>query len=169
MITQEELKNEVDYDQETGFFTWSTSRAGAKKGARCGCVVTSRGKSYISIKIARKSYYAHKLSWVYVNGYDCDVDIDHINGNGLDNKISNLRRATRAENNKNKKLHKNNSSGACGVRWRKERSRWVSSIKVNGNPIYLGSFLDIDEAIKAREDANIKYGFHINHGKPCKG
>ncbi len=91
--------------------------------------------------------------------------VDHINHNGLDNTRNNLRVVTNQENLKNMKLKKNNTSGFTGVTWCKKENRWVSQIMINRKTICIGRFSNKEDAIKARKEANIKYGFHENHGK----
>lgn len=166
MITQKELKTLLNYDPETGLFHWLVKPSIAVKiGDRAGSVLNKKPKpSYIAIKVKGKRYLAHKLAWLYCNG-ELPETIDHINGSTIDNRISNLRSVSQAENAKNLKKYKNNTTGIPGVHWHKSQSRWQSSIGVNGKLIYLGSFTDIDCAIEARKEAEVKYGFHQNHGK----
>lgn len=84
--------------------------------------------------------------------------VDHINGNKLDNRISNLRVCTNADNLKNRiKLPSSNTSGILGVRFRKDRNKWYAEIQVNNQKHYLGSYTNKEDAIKARLDAEIKY------------
>jgi len=90
--------------------------------------------------------------------------LDHINGEGLDNRIVNLREADQGVNMKNTSRRVDNMSGVTGVHWYKNRKKWQAQIQVNGKRIFLGYFDDIDDAIAVRKLANIKYGFHNNHG-----
>ena len=62
-------------------------------------------------------------------------------------------------------MNKNNTSGHTGVYWYSQRKKWVSEIFADGRKISLGYFKDKEEAIQARKQANIEYGFHENHGK----
>ena len=86
-------------------------------------------------------------------------DVDHINGRYTrhDNRKSNLRVCTRAQNSKNKVFMSNNTSGCIGVTWHKGANKWMASITVDGKEIYLGLFTDKDDAVKARIDAEEKY------------
>ena len=77
------------------------------------------------------------------------MDIDHINGNPLDNRKSNLRICTRAENMRNRGAQKNNTSGYKGVGWCKHRKKWHAQIKHNGKQIYIGRYKDKEEAARA--------------------
>ena len=84
--------------------------------------------------------------------------IDHINGNRLDNRKSNLRVCRNADNLKNRvKLPSNNTSGVLGVRFRADRSKWYAEIQCNGQKMNLGSYIEKEDAIKARLEAEIKY------------
>jgi hypothetical protein len=84
-------------------------------------------------------------------------EIDHIDRNKLDNREDNLRQATRAEQNANRGLFKNNTSGRTGVTWKPTQRRWVAQMKIDGRYVYLGSYLTKEEAIAAREAAERKY------------
>lgn len=83
--------------------------------------------------------------------------IDHINRDGLDNRVCNLRFATFSQNNMNKGVQKNNTSGCTGVDWHKAKGVWRARIKINRKTIELGNFADKKDAIKARKLAEIKY------------
>ena len=167
MITQKELKELVNYDLDTGLFTWRFGRVGAKKGATCGS--KNKVKGYIEVMLMRKSYLLHRLAFLYIKGFMPVDEIDHINHIKDDNRWCNLRDVKHLDNQKNRSIFKNNKSGITGVSWCKKTEKWYASIQVNRKSLNLGYYDDLDEAIKAREDANKKYGFHINHGKPLKG
>lgn len=84
--------------------------------------------------------------------------VDHINGNTLDNRKSNLRICNNADNLKNRvKLPKNNTSGILGVGFRKDRNKWYTEIQYNKQKVRLGSYTNKEGAIKARLDAELKY------------
>lgn len=82
---------------------------------------------------------------------------DHNNQNPLDNRKENLRHATLCQNAQNKGLRKNNKTGIIGVKWHKTKKCWEATIQANNNKIYLGSFVDKEEAIKTRLKAEQKY------------
>lgn len=91
---------------------------------------------------------------------------DHINGNGLDSRRENLRLATLAENNRNIRKSRANTSGVKGVSWDKQSQKWCASIKVNGRKINLGLFKTFEVACEVRRQAAIKYhGDFANHGE----
>ena len=105
------------------------------------------------------------MAWLYIYGEFPDSEIDHIDGNGLDNKKTNLRSVTHKENAKNAKLCKNNTSGVCGVTWNKKSEKWMAQIKNDGWNLYLGLFEDKFDAICARRSAENRLGYHPNHGR----
>jgi superfamily II DNA helicase RecQ len=83
--------------------------------------------------------------------------IDHIDHDRLNNCRSNLRIVTHQQNLMNKGKYKNNKSGIIGVYWRKDVEKWRAQIRFNNKNIHLGYFDDLEEASKARKDAEIKY------------
>lgn len=91
-------------------------------------------------------------------------EVDHGNHNTLDNRKLNLKISTHQGNSRNRKINYNNKSGHCGVYWDTDNSKWRAHIRVNGKTVNLGRFKNKADAIKSRQAANIKYGFHENHG-----
>ena len=91
--------------------------------------------------------------------------IDHLNHVPWDNRLPNLRMTTQLSNTRNNKRSSRNKSGVTGVMWREKEGKWLASIIVGRKRIYLGRFIDKDEAIRVRKEAEKLYGFHENHGK----
>lgn len=91
--------------------------------------------------------------------------IEHDNRNRQDNRIVNLLDKTNQQNSMNSKLYSTNTSGYTGVYFNRKNLKWCSKIKYKGEEIWLGSFDNIEDAAKARKEAEVKYGFHENHGK----
>ena len=161
MIAQKELRKLFDYNEQSGVFTY------AKKVNRCniGDVVGyKRPDGYLNVMIRRKNYPVHRLAWIYTYGEEPNK-IDHINHIRDDNRIENLRSVTTQENKKNSSLYSTNTSGVCGVSWCKQTSRWTSTIYVDDKSVRLGRFTEFSEAVNARKNAEVLYGFHTNHGK----
>lgn len=116
-----------------------------------GNKIRSNGR-YAELSIHGETHLAHRLI------LDSDDHIDHINGDGFDNRRSNLRVCSCSENLRNRtKRNKNNTSGVAGVRQRKDTGKWSATIMVDRKHISLGCFIDIDDAIKARSIATAKY------------
>lgn len=168
----------IDYNPLTGVATWkkrprshfksdiahkafNTSRAGKEcKGGYVG----KTGKQYQRINISGQRYYLHRVIMSYM-GVDIKNDqmVDHINCNGLDNRWANLRVVSAKQNQRNRQMQKNNSSGANGV-YRKNKKH-LAQIKLNGKSVHLGYFDTFEDALAARIDSEIKNGFHKNHGE----
>lgn len=164
MLTYERLKYLLDYLPNDGCLVWKNEPHGNRKiGKKAGYINQQNGYHYI--RIDNKSYKTHRVIWFYHYGYLPNKEIDHINHNRLDNRIDNLREVDRTTNNKNKSINKNNSSGYNGVFYHNKYKKFMARIGVNYKDIHLGYFINIEEAILARKEAEIKYGFHENHGK----
>jgi len=165
MLTQKELKKLLNYDPKTGIFTWKSRDSKAWNTRRSGKTAGQFDRGgYILIGILGKRYLAHRLAFLYMTG-NCPHDqTDHIDHDRGNNKWNNLRAVTQAENQRNRALAKNNTSGLSGVHWSKSNKKWMVRVKVNRKRIYLGSFSTKDEAIKVRKAAEIEHNFHVNHG-----
>ena len=136
-LSQERLKELLEYDEDTGIFIWKVSRSGNIKS---GTVAGSKLQGYSIIMIDRINYKAHRLAWLYVHGYFPENFIDHKNGIRYDNRISNLREVSKSCNGQNCKIHSNNKSGYNGVSWEKTKKKWRSQIKINTKHIFLGLY-----------------------------
>ena len=160
MITQERLKHVLNYDPETGIFTWlGIIKYNVTKGSKAGCA----GSHYHHIGIDRANYYAHRLAWLFVTGRWPKKQIDHINGDGFDNRIKNLRESTHYENMRNRKKSKKTKTGFKGVVF--EGNRFAAQIGYNHSVIYIGSYGTPEEAHKAYcKKADELFGEFANHG-----
>lgn len=160
ITTKQELSVWLNYNQETGVFTfakvgsvrdWSCRKVGDVAGG----VDSARG--YRLLRIVGKKYYAHRLAWLWVHGElpPKGVDIDHVNGDRDDNRISNLRLATRAQNNQNQK-RRPSASGLKGAHY--SQGKWRSHITPpDGKQIYLGTFASKEDAHEAYVTAATRY------------
>ena len=136
MLTQERLKHLLDYDPETGVFTRRVRTSNRIMVGQIAGTVHSKG--YLCIDIDGRKYFAHRLAWLYVHGRWPKQQIDHINGNRSDNRLCNLREASHAENQHNRRRkNKNNTSGVPGVFWNTNRRKWEARICVDGKMIRL--------------------------------
>lgn len=122
---------------------------------------------YLVSSIFNKSYMAHRIIYKMYHGVDPEY-IDHISGVRTDNRIENLRSVTHQENNKNAKTSRNNSSGYQGVTLYKVTNKFRVNISINNKQIHLGYYNNLSDAVKIRKEAELKYGFHSNHGRVVK-
>lgn len=106
-------------------------------------------RGYRSVFVEGKLQFAHRVIWVMTFGREPSGYLDHINGNILDNKPSNLRDVTHTQNMCNQKMRKDNSSGAKGVHRRKDNGMWRAYISFEGKRTHLGQFSTKEEAISA--------------------
>lgn len=142
MITQEKLKKIFNYNPETGLFTRKNN------GVVVGYKVGSKGKFYLGTEIKGKQYKIHRLAWLYCYGEHPSKIIDHIDGNGFNNAIDNLRDISNSENlqNQKKAMSTNKSSGLLGVYGGNNGTKFRAIITLNGKRKHLGYF---DSAIEA--------------------
>ena len=164
MLTQEQLKELLHYCPETGVWTWASSRKGVRKGEQAGYTMISRGKKYRCIGVMFETHLAHRLAFLYMNGSFPEINVDHEDGNGLNNVWTNLRASTPAQNSMNHLIPRNNTSGVIVVHWYKAYSKWSASITFNGRQHKLGYFANKEDAVAARKKAEAELGFHPNHG-----
>ena len=135
-LTQERLKELLDYDPLTGVFRWRVYRA---RGARPGSIAgTPNDNGYILIGIDGVVRRAHRLAWLYINGKQPTGLIDHVNGDKTDNRIANLRLATKSTNGANSKTRCDSSIGLKGVY--RNRARYSARISCNGTRYRLGTY-----------------------------
>jgi hypothetical protein len=148
------LRTLLHYDPETGRFTWRASQGRAKAGTRAG---TLNSTGYRYIKVEGKSHKEHRLAWLYAHSVWPTEFIDHINGIKDDNRLSNLREATNAQNLANQGKQRTNTSGHKGVSWDKQRKKWSAKIQINRRTIHLGVFENKEDAAEAYKTAALKY------------
>lgn len=155
MVTQERLKELLHYDPHTGVFVWLVDRNHLAKAGSVAGSINSCG--YIQIWIDGRQYKASRLAWLYVHGSFPSGLMDHIDRIRTNDRISNLRVATKVENGQNLKVKKNNKSGFVGVNWHKATSKWTAQIMFDGKKIYLGIFNTPEEAATSRAKAKAIY------------
>lgn len=170
------LRTLLSYDPETGALIWMKRPAGMFKTKRAASTWNARyagrpaftsdnGRGYKSGGIFARLYSAHRVAWALHYGEWPTGDIDHINGRRDDNRIANLRQVSNAENARNQKLRRDNTSRVSGVHWYKPYKKWLSYISVDGRRKHLGYFAEFADAVSCRKAAEREFGYHPNHGR----
>lgn len=152
-LTLERLREVIVYDPETGNMIWRVD-TGKKRliGRKVGSV---DGHGYRGTMIDHHKFRVHRLAWFYVYGEWPTTDIDHINGDRDDNRIANLRLATRSQNNINR--DRNNGYGRIGVSQYGKHGKWRVCITVGYQQISRGCYEKFEDAVKAREAAEQEF------------
>jgi hypothetical protein len=150
-MTKDEVLNFFEY--QNGILYWKKNQGNVKSGSVAG---NQRQDGYIDIGFKGRLIRAHRLIWLLHYGYMPEF-LDHVNGVRNDNRIENLRVATRTQNQMNLKKRVNNSSGCSGVYWNKQRNKWAARIQFNCKSKHIGLFSSIEDAIVARKIAEQKF------------
>jgi len=178
-LTAEIVRDLLDYNPETGEFTWKVRD---KKyceddskwrmintrdaGKLAGCVY-SDGYRYITILL--KTYRAHRIAWLHYYGEWPENQIDHINRVRDDNRIENLRDVTQSQNQWNRSIQTGRTSKYNGVVWHKRDKKWQAAIRINGKKKHLGYFVLEEDAARAYDRAALKYyGEYANFNFPIE-
>lgn len=176
------LRQQLRYEPETGKLFWRTKRPwmvacqrestrvriaknwnARYSGAEAFPTIGQRGA--LTGSVNTKRLYAHRVAWAIYHGAWPVGEVDHINGNQLDNRMENLRDVTSSENSQNTSVYSSNKTGHHGVWWDAARNKYQAYITKEGKRTRLGRFAKIEDAIAAREAAEEKLGFHANHGR----
>lgn len=178
MITPNYLRECMDYDPQAGVLTWKIRPPfhfsdGTKAAEHQAAIWNAKyaGKEaflgignhgYRTSSVGGKRFTGHRVAWAIHYGEWPEGEIDHINGNRCDNRIANLRDVSRRENAKNLATK---SGRVRGVYWYPPTSRWAVKIQSDGVQRHIGYFINKNDAIAARQDAERRLGFHENHGR----
>jgi hypothetical protein len=169
-LTQEIVRELLDYDPVTGVLTWrwrdrkwfdtdgDWKRWNGHFAGRPAGSITFDG--YVGIEILYRSYQAHRVIFLWVEGRWPDPEVDHENHNRADNRWVNLVESNDDSQSRNYSLRNDNTSGRVGVRLTRN-GKFNAFI---GKNIHIGNFETFEAACAAREDAECEYGFHRNHG-----
>lgn len=159
MIDADTLRSLLDYDPNTGVFTWRVKRGGtAEIGTVAGCIKDS---GYRVISLYDRLYRAHRLAWLYTYDVWPPDEIDHINGARDDNRINNLREATRKQNSANRrKLSGDLPKGVV-----RHRHKFRAQIRIQGRVKHLGVYATPEQAHSAYcEAAQKEFGAYHRAG-----
>ena len=174
------LRRLLAYDPASGTLTWKARTpdlfSDGKQTAEHRCnkwnsrfagkpaLGAAHNKGYRRGRIFGRAYKAHRVAFALHHGAWPADQIDHINGDRTDNRIANLRSVDNATNGRNAARPVTNTSGHVGVVWHKARGKWQARINADGKRKHLGYFDDFDAACSARAAAEVKHGYHQNHG-----
>lgn len=144
------LQEAFSYDPETGHLFHRRQKIINRFGKIAGCRIKT---GYIVVGIEGEYFFAHRVAWAIFYGSWPENLIDHINGDRSDNRICNLREASTKENCRNCKRQRNNVSGHVGVHWHNGDQRWRAQITFEGKRIFLGQFVNFDDAVASYASA----------------
>ena len=181
-LTSEIVQELLDYNPETGVFTWrprdgwwfetegSYKRWNTRFAGKPAGYVNTTAAGYPSrkIKLLGKLRSASRLAFL-ARGESPPARVGRANRDSLNNRWSNLAPCSQAENGRNQSMHRNNSSGVNGVYWHKATGKWVAQVGLNGKCRHLGMFDDIDEAATAVAAFYAANGFSDGHGQEHAG
>lgn len=147
----QELRRQLRYDRESGLLFRRLTRG----KVRAGDIAGSRPKTsrYSYLWLNGEMWLTHRVVWAHVYGEWPTEQIDHINGDRLDNRIANLRMADKFQQQQNLAKPKTNTSGFIGVTWDKASCKWQAQIKSGGRQYTLGKTADIQEAAQLYREA----------------
>jgi hypothetical protein len=141
-----EAERLLSYDPETNALRWKMNRPPYGKIGNIATIRNARG--YLKVRLGGRHEFAHRVAWALFYGRIPEKSLDHINGVRDDNRISNLREATCAQNLRNVRKHRDNSSNYKGVSWSSKSQKWRSVIFVNGKQKHLGLYNNAEDAHK---------------------
>lgn len=166
-LSIEYINEAVKYDPETGLFFWKERPLGhfsseqsfkRWKTVYSGKIAGSLDSDgYIVIRINYEIYFSHRLAWILMTGKWPKSGLDHIDGNPINNKISNLREVNQSQNNCNAKIRRDNSSGLRGVTWDKERNKWQVQLSINKKRVFYARYDSLEDAKISYKKASEKY------------
>jgi hypothetical protein len=173
-MTFEDAERLLRYEPDTGKIFWKDRPESMFKTRLSFLMWSSRfpgkeafccddGLGYMAGEIFGKRYLAHRVAWLLATGGWPSGDIDHIDGDGKNNRLSNLRDVPHQINSRNQKIRKNNTSGETGV-YARRSGKWLAAVKVDGRFITIGTYKTKEDAAAARREANEKIGFTERHG-----
>jgi len=145
-----------------GYLNYQVSNFGNVKNVASGRILKAgrNPQGYLVVSLMSDGDKTSKtvqrlVATAFLENIDDKRIVDHIDRDKLNNHISNLRFATDSENQQNRTINYNNTSGFIGVRWNKQREKWQATITVNKISDNLGFFINKEDAIRVRQEAEI--------------
>lgn len=159
------LQSVLRYEEQTGRFYWREKGRGRRIDLPAGGVTGRYWTIRVKLDGRKVLLYAHRLAWLFVHG-ELPGHIDHRNGDGLDNRIANLRCVTQSDNLKNQRRRTATRNTPCmGVYWSERHQRWYAYINKDGKRQNLLSSRDLFTAVAARKSAERAFGYDPSHGE----
>ena len=157
--TQDELRRLLYYNRKTGLFVWRVEVRPNRPLRGCSAG-THDGHGHIAIRINGCTFPAHRIAWIYVRGQiPDDLEVDHVDMNGINNKFKNLRLATFTQQQMNRRALSNNKCGLKGVHFVKRSRRWCAQITIQNKRTWIGEFETVELAAQAYfSEAKKHYG-----------
>lgn len=165
-----DLRTQFVYDEDSGVIQYRKLSTKARRSRNeAGYVTEFENAPYRMVLVEYPSgqtrqIFAHRVIWKLMTAEEPPEEVDHINGDTLNNRWANLRDGSGVVNRRNRALHKNNTSGYCGVSWNSSKHLWYARAGVDGKEISLGLFKSKAEANKAAREFRLKNGFTDRHG-----
>jgi len=154
-VTQRDVKDTFEYDPDTGVCTWKIYRLKAAPGEPIDERYVYKD-GYIVISLKNKAHMLHRLIWLWMTGDWPKNQIDHLNGDKLDNRWENLKDVTQHQNLCNKGAYKKESPEPTGVR-KEGKNTWSAILTVQGTQMNLGRFDDPEKAHNAYLQAKLLF------------
>ena len=169
-VTVDELKHWVEYNPETGemFRIRGIYPKTGVEFVKRELVTSRNNRGYLWLKVFGKMYLVHRLVFLYMTGSHPEGEVDHIDGDRLNNRWANLRDCDAFANSRNQGIRKDCTSGTRGVNYHsagRGLKRWIARISHRGVRYHLGYYMTKEEAIAVRKDAESRLGYHPNHAR----
>lgn len=164
-MDRNEILSNLIYQPANGIFRWKRRSGGKATRGRLAGSVNSRG--YVCIKVNGKNMTAHRIAFYLLHGW-LPEEVDHIDGDKLNNSAVNLRASSKSQNQHNSRMRKDNSSGVKGVHWDSKNNLWVATVRCAGVRHGCGTYKSkFDAACAVFSARNRLHGEFVNHG--CAG
>jgi hypothetical protein len=159
-LTYDYFDELLNYDKESGKLYWKSKSSPYSRiivGEEAGCIRHYKTNSYRIVVLKNTPYFVHRIIWLLVHKKWPDDQIDHIDGNSLNNKIQNLKSASNQENCRNQRKRLNNTTGHPNIYWHTGKKKYSVSLRFNGKLNHIKDYQTLEEAIIGRDLAWTNY------------
>ena len=154
-------RSENHFPSYRTYRSWHSQYAGTSAGFKG----SKKRSPYWKVRLNGSDWYVHRIIYAMHHGYHVTQQIDHIDGNGLNNRIENLREVSQFKNARNVRKYSRNTSGFTGVNWAANCNKWRVQANYEGTRYQLGFFENFEEAVAVRKAFNLSHDFDPRHGK----